>query len=121
MASLDDREARLRRREEIKAAASAEAAAVTTKGTTAAATKGVAAAAAGARAAGAAAVVKKTPFGEFCELSVQTRECARGAARPSILRSVSPCARAVVLVKDVVRRALDGQIDGQRGCVACLP
>ncbi len=61
MASLDDREARLRRREEIKAAASAEAAAV------------------------------------------------------------SPCARAVVLVKDVVRRALDGQIDGQRGCVACLP
>jgi hypothetical protein len=55
MASLDDREARLRRREEIKAAASAEAAAVTTKGTTAAATKGVAAAAAGARAAGAAA------------------------------------------------------------------
>ena len=44
MASLDDREARLRRREEIKAAASAEAAAVTTKGTTAAATKGVAAA-----------------------------------------------------------------------------
>ena len=60
-------------------------------------------------------VVKKTPFGEFCELSVQTRECARGAARPSILRSVSPCARAVVLVKDVVRRALDGEIDGQVG------
>ena len=60
-------------------------------------------------------VVKKTPFKEFCELSVQTRGCARGAARPSILRSVSSCAQAVVLDKDVVRRALDGQIDGQRG------
>jgi len=65
-------------------------------------------------------VVKKTPFKEFCELSVQTRGCARGVARPSILRSVSSCAQAVVLDKDVVRRALDGQIDGQRGCVACL-
>ena len=61
-------------------------------------------------------VVKKTPFGEFCELSVQTRECARGAARPSILRSVSPCARAVVLVKDVVRRALDGPTMNRREC-----
>ena len=65
-------------------------------------------------------VVKKTPFEEFCELSVQTRGCARGAARPSILRSVSSCAQAVVLDKDVVRRALDGQIDRQRGWVSCL-
>jgi len=65
-------------------------------------------------------VVKKTPFKEFCELSVQTRGCARGVARPSILRSVSSCAQAVVLDKDVVRRALDGQIDRQRGWVSCL-
>ena len=61
-------------------------------------------------------VVKKTPFEEFCELSVQTRGCARGAARPSILRSVSSCAQAVVLDKDVVRRALDGPTMNRREC-----